>query len=167
MTTSIDVLDQGHPISLSFEELMKYHGPGSPGGVAHAFKAMERAFALLEPDGPLERREVAVRTSFGGPGARDGFEMVTRAVTGDRYLVDGALARPERGRALERFVFRFEYRGRSVTLLAREGSVTDEFIDLVRREGRSPEEDARLDELKQEMADRLMGAPASDVYEEG
>jgi len=30
--------------------------------------------------------------------------MVTRAVTGERYVVDPELARPERGRALERFV---------------------------------------------------------------
>jgi len=160
----IEVLEKGRVLSFSFADLMLYHGPGSPGGVAHAFKVMERAFPLLEQDGRLERREIAVTTAFGGPGARDGFEMVTRAVTGERYVIDMGLARPERGRALERFVFRVDYRRRSVTLAIREGFVTDEFIGLARKE-RTPEEEALLDRLKLEMADRVMSSPAGEVYE--
>jgi hypothetical protein len=166
MTSTIAVLDGGQRIEFSFEDMMRYHGPGSPGGVAHAFKVMERAFALLEPGGPPQRREITVRTSFGGPGARDGFEAVTRAVTQDRFVVDAALARPERGRTRERFVFEVGYRDRSVTLLLREGYVTDEFLDLARKDGRSDDEEARLDLLKQQMAERVMSSAASDVYED-
>jgi hypothetical protein len=160
----IEVLEKGRVLSFSFADLMLYHGPGSPGGVAHAFKVMERAFPLLALDGPLERREIAVTTAFGGPGARDAFEMVTRAVTGERYVLDPRLARPERGRALERFVFRVEYRERSATLAIREGFVSDEFIGLARKE-RTPHEEALLDRLKLEMADRVMSSPAVDVYD--
>ncbi len=151
-------------LSFSFEDMLRYHGPGSPGGVAHAFKVMERAFALLDADGPLERREIAVATAFGGPGARDGVELVTRAVTGERYLLDPELARPERGTTLERFVFRVGYRERNVTLVVREGFVTDEFIALARKE-RDAEEEAHLDRLKLEMAERVMSSPAADVYD--
>jgi hypothetical protein len=160
----LEVLEKGRVLSFSFADLMLYHGPGSPGGVAHAFKVMERAFPLLAQGGPLERREVEVTTAFGGPGARDGFELVTRAVTGDRYAIDIELARPERGTALERFVFRVDYRGRSVTLAIRDGFVTDEFIGLARKD-RNPEEEALLDRLKLEMADRVMSSPASAVYD--
>ena len=106
-----------------------------------------------------------VRTAFGGPGARDAFEFVTRAVTGERYVVDGSLARPERGRARERFVFRLSCGDREVTLLLREGYVTDEFIDLARTDNRSAEEEARLSVLKQEMAELVMAARAEDVYD--
>ncbi|MGI8595282.1 MAG: hypothetical protein ACR2ML_13135 [Solirubrobacteraceae bacterium] len=165
MRSSIVVLDRGQFISFSFEEMMKYHGPGSPGGVAHAFKVMERAWPLLDSDAWPERREITLQTAFGGPGARDAFEHVTRAVTGGRYVVDPALERPERGRTLERFVFRLGYRDRTVTLQVREGYVTDEFIELARKEGRTAEEAARLDVLKREMADRVMAAPATDVYD--
>jgi len=164
MSGVVEVLEKGRTLSFSFEDLMRYHGPGSPGGVAHAFKIMERAFALLEADGPLERREITVRTAFGGPGARDGFELVTRAVTGDRYLLDPELERPERGTALERFVFRIGYRERCATLALREGFVSDEFIALARKE-RDAEQEARLDLLKQEMAERVMASPAADVYD--
>jgi hypothetical protein len=162
---TLAVVDRGVRLEFSFADLMRYHGPGSPGGVAHAYKVLELGLPLLAPGGVVERREVEVRTAFGGPGARDAFELVTRAVTGDRFRVDPALARPERGRALERFVFRLGYRDRRVTLLLREGFVTEEFIDLVRTEGRDAGQERRLDTLKAEMADRLMARPAEEVYD--
>ena len=165
MTSTIEVLDRGRLIAFSFEDLLKYHGPASPGGVAHAFKVLERALPLLDPDGPCERREIVVETAFGGPGARDAFEMVTRAVTGERFHVDAGLARPERGRALERFVFRLGYRERRATLAVREGFVTDEFIDLARTEERTADQERRLDVLKGEMAHRVMARSAGEVYD--
>jgi hypothetical protein len=162
---TVAVVDQGQRIVFSFGDLMRYHGPGSPGGVAHAFKVMERAFPLLDPDGAPERRDITVETAFGGPGARDAFECVTRAVTEGRFMVDATLARPERGGALERFVFRLGYRGRTVTLTVREGYVTEEFVGLARKDGRSAPETARLEVLKREMAERVMGSAAEDVYD--
>jgi hypothetical protein len=163
----LELADAGRPASFSFEDMLRYHGRGSPGGVAHAFKVLERALPLLAPGAPPERREIVVRTAFGGPGARDGFELVTRAVTEGRYTVDPALARPERGRTLERFVFCLAYRERTVTLIAREGTVPDELIELVRTEHPGAEQVVRIGELKQAMADRVMASAAADVYDEG
>lgn len=164
MAAAIEVIERGRPIAFSFDDMLRYHGGGSPGGVAHAFKVFERALPLLDPDAPCERREIVVETAFGGPGARDAFELVTRAVTGGRYRIDESLARPERGRTLERFVFRLSYRDRSVTLELRDGFVSEEFIDLARTDERTPEQEQRLDTLKQEMADRVMATPADEVY---
>jgi hypothetical protein len=156
--------EDGEPIAYSFDDLLRYHGRHSPGGVAHAFKVLERALPLLDA-APCERRELVVETAFGGPGARDGFEMVTRAVTDGRYHLRPDLARPELGRARERFVFRLGYRGRSVTLVVRDGIVSDEFIELARAERRSDEQEARLTELKRDMAARVAALPAADVYD--
>ncbi|MEA2133121.1 MAG: hypothetical protein QOC68_1030 [Solirubrobacteraceae bacterium] len=165
--TRLELADGGRPASFSFEDMLRYHGPGSPGGVAHAFKVLERALPLLAAGAPPERREIVVRTAFGGPGARDGFELVTRAVTEGRYTVDPALSRPERGRTLERFVFSLAYRERAVTLVAREGTVPDELIELARLENRTAEQEIRLTAVKLEMADRVMASAAADVYDEG
>lgn len=165
MDSMIVVVDHGRSIAFSFDDMMSYHGPGSPGGVAHAFKVLERALPLLAPDGSPERREITIETAFGGPGARDAFELVTRAVTEDRYVVDRKLERSERGRALERFVFRLGYRDRVVTLILREGYVTDEFIELARKERPTAEDDDRLAVLKREMADGVMSTPATEVYD--
>jgi hypothetical protein len=161
----IEVAERGRSMAFSYEDMLRYHGFGSPGGVAHALKVLERALPLLDPDSPCERREIVVATAFGGPGARDAFELVTRAVTGERFRVDPSLARPERGRTLERFVFRLGYRDRHATLVLREGFVTEEFIDLARTEARTPDQERRLDGLKGEMAARLLARPASEVYD--
>lgn len=165
MTDTLEVVERGRLLGFSFADLMRYHGPGSPGGVAHAFKVLERALPLLDPHGPCERREIVVATAFGGPGARDAFEMVTRAVTGDRFRIDESLARPECGRALERFVFRLAYSEHAVTLVLREGFVDDAFIHLARTEHRTPAQERRLDVLKREMAERVMARPAAEVYD--
>ena len=161
----LELLEHGRLLEFGFDDLMRYHGGGSPGGVAHAFKVLERALPELEPAGPCERRELEIETAFGGPGARDAIEMATRAVTDGRFEVTSALERPELGRTRERFVFRIAYRGRAVTLVLRDGFVTDEFLDLARTEGRNQAQEQRLDLLKREMAERVMAQPAERVYD--
>jgi hypothetical protein len=162
---TVEVVDAGRRIAFSFDDVLKYHGGGSPGGAAIGFQALARALPLLGPDGPCERRAIVVATAFGGPGARDAFELVTRAVTGERFRIDPALARPERGRVLERFVFRLGAGAGAVTLLLRDGFATEEFIDLARAGTRDADQDRRLTALKQQLADRVMAQAAEDVYE--
>lgn len=164
---SVTVTELGRTVAFTFSDLLRYHGPGSPAGVACAFKALQRAFGLLSPEGPPPRRSVAVRTPFRGPGARDGFEMVTRAVTDGRYVVDRTLVRPDRGVLLEDFVFEVSVGGRSVTLLLRDGFVTEEFIALARTEDRTDAQEERLDALKATLAERITGAEAAHVFDVG
>ncbi len=162
---SIVVLDHGREVAFSFEDMLNYHGGGSPGGVAHAYKVLQRSLPLLESNGPVERREIVIETAFGGPGARDAFELVVRAVTDGRLILDPSLSDSAQGRARERFVFRLRYRGREVTLTLREGFVSEEFIDLTRREDRTAQDEQRLTAMKAEMAARVMAATAADVYD--
>jgi hypothetical protein len=165
MDVTVEVIDRGTRIAFSFADVLRYHGPGSPGGAAIGFTVLACALPLLVADGSAERREIFIETAFGGPGARDAFELVTRAVTGDRFRLDPALVRPERGRLLERFVFRLSIGTHAVTLLLREGFVTAEFLDLARAETRDAAQDLRLTLLKQQLADRVMACPADEAYE--
>src|SRR5690349_16894157 len=119
----IVVHDVQGELAFSYDDLLKHHGGNSPAGVAHAYKVLERGLPLLEQSGRVERRAIYIETAFGGPGARDGFELVTRAVTDGRYTVDSSLTRPELGPARERFVFRLRHRERAVMLTLREGFV--------------------------------------------
>jgi hypothetical protein len=162
---SLQVEDGGRTVAFTFDDVMAYHGSHSPAGVAVAFKVMWRAFPLLSPELPLRRREIVVRTAFRGPGARDGFEAVTRAVTDGRYTVDRSMVRRDRGRLLEDFVFEVGYDLRTVTLLLRDGFVTDEFIDLARTSGRTDAQEHRLDELKAALAQRIMATSDADLFD--
>lgn len=159
------VTERGQLLEFSYTDMLCYAGPYSPAGVANAFKVLQRAFAVLSPNQPPQRRSVVIRTAFQGPGARDGFEAVTRAVTDGRYTVDLALTRPDRGRLLRSFVFQISIAGRAATLLLRPGFVTAEFIDLAGNAERSQTADAHLDQLKAQLAEQILAAPAEDVYD--
>jgi hypothetical protein len=154
----VEVTERGRTLAFSFEDVLKYHGGGSPGGAAIAFKALERALPLLGASGPPERRAIVIHTPFRGPGARDAFEYVTRAVSDDRYRIDPQLERPDLGRARERFVFRFTYRGNTTTLTLKDGFVTDEFIGLARTDPRDAAQEERMDALKADLAERVMSS---------
>jgi hypothetical protein len=162
---TILVEERGQLLEFSYTDMLCYAGPYSPAGVANAFKVMQRAFAALSPNQPPQRRSIVICTAFRGPGARDGFEAVTRAVTDGRYTVDLALARPDRGRLLQSFVFQVTIAGRTATLLLRKGFVTAEFVDLAGKSDRTQGEEAHLDQLKADLAQRVLAAAAQDVYD--
>lgn len=166
MTARIELVERGETLTFTPDDLLLFHGPGSPGGVAIAFQVLARALPLLAPSTgePCERRAVRIRTPFPGPGARDAFEMATRAVSDGRFTVDPAQARPDLGRTRERFVFVVAHHADEVTLTLEAGFVTEEFVDLVAVDGRSAEQERHLDELKRDLARRVLAAPAADVF---
>jgi hypothetical protein len=47
----------------------------------------------------------------------------------------------------------------------RDGFVTEEFIDLAQKDDRTDEEESRLDELKAQLALRVVAADSADVYD--
>ena len=161
----LEVLDHGDLLRISFDDVVRYSGRSSIGGVAHGFKVMERAFPLLGGGVP-DREDITIESAFGGGGARDAFEMVTRAVTGGRFRYDPDFAPNGPPSPMGQYVFRFSHRsGASVRLTLRPGFVLDEFIDLAKRGPASPAEEERLAFLKQDMCDRLMSLPAEEVYD--
>ncbi len=165
MAQGIQVQEQGKAVAFSFEEMLRYSGPHSPGGVALGFKMMERAFSRLEPEGLVERREVVVNTAFRGPGARDACELVTRSLTEGRYVVEAELERPERGHTLRTFAFRVSYRAGTVSLLLRRGFVSDEFVRLAQSPDLTAEERQQFTTMKQDLAAQLMAASAAEVFD--
>jgi hypothetical protein len=75
------------------------------------------------------------------------------------------LLRADRGRLLEDFVFEVSIGDASVILVLREGFITNEFIDLARAQDRTPQAERRLADLKAELAQRVMAAPADRVHD--
>ncbi|WP_374730348.1 hypothetical protein [Salinarimonas sp.] len=161
---TITVRENGADLTFGWEDLLRYHGGGFPGGVVHGLKAMQAAFRLLSDD-PPERREIVVATAFTGPGGRDAIEHVTRALTDGRLTVDRSLggAHPIDDPPGP-YLFRFAYRGRRVEATVLPGHVRADFIALGAKPDRSPDEEARLTALKAEMAQRLLPLPADAVY---
>jgi hypothetical protein len=166
MHDTITVREGGKDLSFSFAAINAFHGGGFPGGVAHALKAMQAAFPLLS-DTPPERREISVVTAFGGPGGRDAIEMVTRALTDGRLVVDKSIGggKDVISAPPGPYVWRFTYRGKTVEARIKPGHVREEFVTLGAKPDRTPAEEERLEWLKSEMAERLLALPAGDIYE--
>lgn len=168
MTTAlhdmITVRENGQDLTFSFSDINAYHGGGFPGGVTHALKAMQAAFPLIS-DTPPERREISVLTAFSGPGGRDALEMITRALTDGRLVVDKSIG----GKDVISdhpgpYVFRFTYRGKMAEAVIKPGHVREEFVVLGAKKDKTPEEIARHEDLKAEMANRLLPLPAAEIY---
>jgi len=165
MHETITVREGGKDLTFSFAGINDFHGGGFPGGVAHGLKAMQAAFPLLSDTAP-ERREIGVVTAFGGPGGRDAIEMVTRALTDGRLVVDKSIGGKDViSEPPGPYVWRFSYRGRTVEVRIRPGHVREEFVALGAKPDRTAAEDERLEWLKSEMAERLLALPAADIYE--
>ncbi|MCC3298062.1 hypothetical protein LOC59_00515 [Arthrobacter sp. zg-Y916] len=165
---TVTVWEDGVQLDFTFADCMRYHGPGFPGGVAHAFAVLGRALPELaaRAGGRVERRQIRIRTAFPGPGGRDAIELVTRAVTGERFEVVPELARPERGNTLARYVFEISAGNATVTCVLRDdGIVADEFIELGAKPDKTEAELAHLEVLKAEMRDRILERDPAMVYD--
>ena len=161
----ITVLENGQPLSFDVAMLMAYHGGGFPGGVVHGLKAMQAGFAALGT-GPLPRRDIHVLTAFAGPGGRDAVECVTRALTDGRYQVDRSLGGKDViSEPPGPYLWRFTLSDTTVEVTIRPGHVLPEFVSLGAMKERSTAQDARLEHLKHEMAQRLLPLRAYEIYQ--
>lgn len=165
MNDTITVRENGKDLSFSFDAINAFHGGGFPGGVAHGLKAMQAAFPLLS-ETPPERREISVLTAFSGPGGRDAIEMATRALTDGRFVVDRSIGGKDViSEPPGPYVFRFTYRGKTAEAVIRPGHVLEEFVLLGAKKDKTVEDNDRLEDLKAEMAARLLPLPAAEIYD--
>jgi hypothetical protein len=84
----IKIKDQQELIEISFSELRKYHGGAALMALAVGFRVVQAAINELFGAEPPQRKSLKVLSGHGGPGFRDAFEFITRAVTRGDYEVD-------------------------------------------------------------------------------
>lgn len=166
----LKVRDRGDVLLIDYKAMVKYHGRMNIGGVALAFKVLEYAFAKLSPHEVPQREKTEIFTAFPGSGAIDGFEMVTRAVTQNRFRLDETFEAPGALPAVTgQFYFRITYRGKTLAVTPRGGLIPDRFFELSRKRkaGKAaPEDTIEFQGMKEALADALMGLNAEDIFEE-
>src|SRR4051812_8155600 len=79
------------PVEIGFETVAAYHGQAALAMLAVTFRALQSALERLSPGAPPKRSEITVVSGHPGPGVRDAFECVTRAVTRGVYPIDRSL----------------------------------------------------------------------------
>ncbi len=167
MNERLRIRDHGTVLTITYDNCVRYHGRTNIGGVAVGFRLLQKAFSELSVPLP-DRERISFFTAFPGAGVRDAVEMVTRAVSRERYRVDIEYDEPEApAAAAGRFYFSLDYDDRSCKLAIRPGVVPDEFIVLGRRcrIGQGTEvEMMRWSELKEELAVATMAASPDELF---
>ena len=153
--------DVDGPIEISFDDVKKYHGTRSLCGLTVGYTVLGAAWASLSDGEPLDRNDITVETAFGGPGARDAVEMVTRAVSREAFALvsdkqpDENIAEAAKGA----YWYKITARGRAVELGLKQDILPKDFIRLRRKSlagEASAEEMETFRDLQIELSNRLL-----------
>lgn len=166
---TIPIRDGEDLIEFTFADVEKYHGQGSIGGAALGFQVLRAGLRALFPGAPPRRDEITIFTGHPGPGFRDAFELITRAVARNAYRVD--TSRPE-GRYNPFHPHAYSWSiasadGRTAELVLREGLIPPRFFelwDLVARDVATRADRQELDLVKRQVADDVLTLPLGDLF---
>ncbi|MED4603756.1 hypothetical protein P9314_24300 [Paenibacillus validus] len=168
--SAIQVRDGKDVWEVRFEDIRKYHGELALMAVAVGFRSQQAAFRVLYGDSAVERKAISVVSGHAGPGFRDAFEYVTRAVSRGAYQVDTDYPRgqydPYRPQSYA-FVIKGEGAG-AVEVVLKEHFLPREFYDFLKkgREGTTTEQDAEVfGRLKLELAERALALPEQELLD--
>ncbi|WP_028548988.1 hypothetical protein [Paenibacillus sp. UNC451MF] len=142
----VRVMDDRACLEIGFEDIRKYHGELALMAVAVGFRSLQAAFAeLFGDDFVPQRKSISIVSGHAGPGFRDAFEYVTRAVTRGAYQVNvdypAAQHDPHRAQSYAFVISTKE--GASVEVALKEGFLPMKFYDFLAkgRAGTMTEED--------------------------
>lgn len=164
---TIQIIDHGTVLTIPFDACVAYHGRTSIGGAALGFRLLQHAFAVLSPDGPPDRKDIAFFTAFPGPGVRDTVELVTRAVTRGAYAVDPAADVAAPCGVTGRMYFAVTIGARTLRLALIDGALSEEFITLGRKSktpSMTADDEARWTALKEQLAITVLAARPADLF---
>ena len=162
---SLTVTAEEGPLAICFDAVQAYHGHGALAMLALTFQGLRGALPMLEQDGvPAPRKELSVISGHPGPGVRDAFEFVTRAVTRGCYTVDLTLpeARYSHG-ADKSYSFHLRRGARSVQGVLRPGVLPPEFFDLLGKTG--PDAQRIHAGLRRDIAARVVAAEPEALFD--
>ena len=129
----LEVDDAGARLAFHIQDVFNYHGYDAAGGVVLGFRLLQKAIACLSSERPLQRRALHVFTAFPGLGFRDCVELITRAVTENRFTVDTQFTQTQAQEGVQgRLHFAFSHLGKTVVLSPIHGALSADFIALGR-----------------------------------
>lgn len=161
----ITVVAEEGPIEIDFPMVAAYHGQSALAMAAMVFQAMRATFALTSPDKPVARRDISIVSGHPGPGVRDAFEFVTRAVTRGAYTVDRSLpeARFVPGHDIS-YSFRITVAGKTTEVALLPDALPARFFELVFTKSRTAEQESELSDLKRSIAKDVLAKEPGTLF---
>lgn len=163
----VQILGEEEPITIGFEAVTAYHGQSALAMLGIIFQGLRASLAELSPDRPVPRAGITVVSGHPGPGVRDAFEFVTRAVTRQAYTVDRTLPDSRfNPHADMSYSFRISSGDRTVAAALKPGILPDRFFYLIKPDSgaRSAAETAEFSQLKRDIAAKVLALPPAAVF---
>jgi hypothetical protein len=164
----IRIKDQQELIEISFSELRKYHGGAALMALAVGYRVMQVAINELFGSQPPQRKSLKIFSGHGGPGFRDAFEFITRAVTRGAYEVDvnypNAQHDPFRAQSYA-FIVTADH-GAAVEVALKSDFLPHifyEYMEKGRKQQITEQEIAQFAELRSVLCERALAAPHNEL----
>jgi hypothetical protein len=164
----ICIRDRKEVLELSIEDVKKYHGSLALMAIGVGFRVMQAAFKELFGDEIPERKEISILSGHAGPGFRDVFEFVTRAVTREAYRVDinypVSQFDPYRAQSYAYVISTTD--GKSVEVSLRDNFLPHSFYDFLKkgRDNSMTEQGHQdIEQLKLDLFERAMQLPQDEL----
>lgn len=167
--TIIEISAEPTNLKFEFADLIRFHGTQSICGLTVSFKVMEAAWQKIWRSSPPKRDKITVASGFPGPGTRDGFEMVTRAVSRNAYsVIPNAKPGPLVAEAAKgAYFFQLSDELQIIELGLKPGMLPEDFISRRRAMARgesSPKEAADFRKIQFSFSEKLLSlAPQEAV----
>jgi hypothetical protein len=127
---------------------------------------LRATLARLSPSIPPRRAGISVVSGHPGPGVRDAFEFVTRAVTRNAYIVDRSLPDARLNPYVDfSYSFRITLDGKTVGAALRPNILPERFFQLNSIKERSVDEAGAFSALKRDIAMRVLAASPDSLFE--
>ncbi|MBK5959455.1 hypothetical protein CCR97_14740 [Rhodoplanes elegans] len=154
-------------VAISFDAVAAYHGQAALAMLAVTFQALRVMLPALSPQRPPRRADLTVVSGHPGPGVRDAFEFVTRAVTRGVYTVDRSLPEARLCPGLDAsYSWRVSMDGRTVGTALRPGVLPDRFFALVAGgAGKSEAERAEFSALRRRIAAEVLTVAPEKLFD--
>jgi hypothetical protein len=163
---TITVMGEEDPIDIDFAAVAAYHGQGALAMLAVTFRALEAALKALSPDRAPQRRGITVVSGHPGPGVRDSFEFVTRAVTRGVYTVDRSLPDARLAPSADlSYSFRVTLDGKTAEIAVLPTALPERFFTLTFNPSRTAAEEIEVKRLRKSIASEVLAAPADKLFE--
>lgn len=169
MNHQLKLRDMIGEITISYEEMCKYHGGDFLGGVALAFKVLELAFRELINGESPERSKIRLILGFSPPGVMDAMEYATRAISQHRIIIDPKIGIGPKS-VTGNYYFEIHYERKKMVMWLKEGLLPADFIDLAMKglSGMATEDELkRWHDYKLQLGKTIIEKDPTEVLEIG
>lgn len=163
--SSIRVMGEEDPIDITFDAVTAYHGQSALAMLAVTFQAIKVALEKLSPQAPAKRADITIVSGHPGPGVRDSFEFVTRAVTRGAYTVDRSLPASRLVPGFDiSYSFRVMLNGKTAEIALKPDALPERFFALNFNKSRTEADNLEMSRLKKTIASEVMAKPADGLF---